>query len=153
MIYGAIVFPHNEHLDNRGCFVVGDWNEGLLKCPRFVYFRDFDEFIVEFLKKDLNFENYRFYYHDDRDFSRFFRNRVAKRVDLNPHPYFRKLKKYDLSAVTELLSSDQLQYKAKGDIMNALHLWDIGKKGKDDIVITCLGILCYGLLRRVGSEQ
>ena len=152
MIYGSIVFPHNEKLDDRGCFIVGEWDEGVLKCQRFVYFHDFEEFVIEYLKKDLNFKNYRFYYHDDRDYSRFFRNRIAARVDFDPKPYFRRLKKYDLSAVTELLRSGNLQYKKDGEIMNALHLWDIGKAAKDDIILTCLGFLCYGLLRRVENE-
>ena len=152
MNYGSIVFPHHESLDDRGCYRVGDWDKGLLKCVHFSYFHHLDEFIIEYLKKDLNFGNYRFYYQDDRDYSRFFRNRIAKRTDFNPHPYFRRLKSMDFSAIGELLGSHNLQYKAKGDIMNALHLWDIGKKGKDDIVINCLGLLCYGLLRRVSVE-
>jgi hypothetical protein len=152
MRYGSIVFPHNEDLDDRGCLIVSEYVDGVVKCLYFEYFHDLKEFLKIFLKTRLKFENYRFYYHDDRDYSRFFRNRIAAKVDLDPHPFFRRLKRYDLSAITELLRGGRLKYVKDGDIMKTLHLWDVGKKQKDDIVLRCLGILCYGLLRRVGSE-
>jgi hypothetical protein len=151
--YGAIVFPHCDNLDERGCFIVANHDKTVIKCEIFTYFNDFNEFLVEFLRQRLKTKNYRFYYHDDNDYSRFFRNRVSNKIDLDPRPYFRRLKKYDFSAVTELIKENKLQYHKDGDIMKALHMWDIGKKQKEDIVLTCLGVLCYGLLRRVEIEQ
>ena len=82
----------------------------------------------------------------------FFVIECPNKIDLDPRPYFRRLKKYDFSAVTELIHEGRLQYHKDGDIMKALHMWDIGKKTKDDLVLTCLGVLCYGLLRSVSIE-
>ena len=153
MKYGSIMFPHNDSLDDRGCFISADLTDGVIKCEDFQYFSTFNDFLVEFIKSRSQFDNYRFYYYDDADYSRFFRNRVSQKIDLDPRPFFRRLKKYDFSAVTELIDEGRLQYHKDGDIMKALHLWDIGKKTKDDIVLTSLGILCYGLLRRVEIEK
>lgn len=153
MRYGSIIFPHSDKLDSRGCFIIGDYSGGILRCVDSVYYHTFDEFVSEYLKSHLKFANYRFYYNDDREFSRYFRNQVVGKVDLDPHPFFRRLKRYDLSAINELLMGKRLQYVRDGLIMNALHMWDIGKGEEDDVVLPCLGLLCYGLLRRVGHEE
>ena len=76
--YGSIVFPHNDKIDERGCFIVSNYVDGVVKCVSFKYFSTFEEFLVEFLRTRLQFKNYRFYYHDDNDYSRFFRNRVSQ---------------------------------------------------------------------------
>lgn len=153
MYYGSIVFPHSGKLDSRGCYIIGDWDGHELKCVDSVYFHGFDEFIVEYLKTRLYFPNHRFYYHDDSEFSRYFRNRVISRVDLDPNPFFRRLKRYDLSSVSELLMSGCLKYPKDGLVMNALHMWDIGKGEDADVTLPCLGILCYGMLRRVDNHE